>query len=66
MSEPVILNVPDTAYMVAMDRALENERPDALFHDPFAAKLAGERGKAFAASVGRASHIRRGQSQSAP
>jgi methyltransferase (TIGR00027 family) len=37
-------NISDTAHWVAMYRALENERPDALFRDPFARRLAGERG----------------------
>jgi len=47
-------NISDTALWVAMYRALESERPDALFHDAFARRLAGERGariiegKAFA------------------
>jgi methyltransferase (TIGR00027 family) len=43
--EPLIRNVSDTALWVAMYRALESERPDALFHDPYAAQLAGERGR---------------------
>jgi methyltransferase (TIGR00027 family) len=37
-------NISDTAHWVAMYRALESERPDALFRDPFARRLAGERG----------------------
>jgi methyltransferase (TIGR00027 family) len=45
MSESVIQNVSDTAFMVAAYRALETERPDALFRDPLAARLAGDRGK---------------------
>lgn len=44
MSEPVIRNVSDTARWTAAFRALESERHDALFRDPFAARLAGERG----------------------
>lgn len=40
-----IRNVSDTAIWVAMYRAQESERPDALFHDPFARRLAGERGE---------------------
>jgi methyltransferase (TIGR00027 family) len=39
-----IENVSDTARWVAVYRAMETERPDALFRDPFAAKLAGEKG----------------------
>src|ERR1700737_3561861 len=44
MSSP-IKDVSDTAFWIAYHRKLESERSDALFHDPFAAKLAGERGK---------------------
>jgi methyltransferase (TIGR00027 family) len=39
-----IENVSDTARWVAVYRAMESERPDALFHDPFARKLAGAKG----------------------
>lgn len=39
-----IENVSDTARWVAVYRAMESERPDALFNDPFARKLAGEKG----------------------
>ncbi|MDE1888297.1 MAG: class I SAM-dependent methyltransferase [Gammaproteobacteria bacterium] len=42
---PLIRNVSDTALWMAMYRALESERPDALFHDPYARELAGERGR---------------------
>jgi methyltransferase (TIGR00027 family) len=37
--------VSDTAFITAMARALETQRPDAHFRDPFAARLAGEKGK---------------------
>ena len=37
-------HISDTAHWVAVYRALESERRDALFHDPFARRLAGERG----------------------
>ena len=39
-----VRNISDTARWVAYFRARENERPDALFRDPFATRLAGERG----------------------
>ncbi len=39
-----IENVSDTARWVAVYRAMESERPDALFRDPFARQLAGEKG----------------------
>lgn len=42
-----IRNVSDTALWVAVYRAMESERPDALFHDPYARRLGGERGEAI-------------------
>ena len=50
MPGSVIQNVSDTAFLVAQCRAIESARPDALFHDPLAARLAGEKGKAIVAS----------------
>jgi methyltransferase (TIGR00027 family) len=47
-------DVSDTALWVAMYRALESERPDALFTDPFARRMAGPRGEAILASIPRA------------
>lgn len=38
-------NISDTAHWVAMYRAMESERRDAHFHDPYARMLAGERGE---------------------
>ena len=46
--EPLIRNVSDTARWVAVYRAQETERPDAIFRDPFARRLAGERGEQIA------------------
>jgi methyltransferase (TIGR00027 family) len=40
-----INNVSDTARWVAVYRAMETARPDAIFRDPFAERLAGERGQ---------------------
>jgi methyltransferase (TIGR00027 family) len=40
-----IQNVSDTALWVAMYRAMETDRPDAHFRDPYARRLAGERGE---------------------
>lgn len=45
--------VSDTALWVAMYRALESERPDALFKDPYARRLAGERGEAIVETIPR-------------
>ena len=47
MSHGEITHVSDTALMVAACRALETESPDGFVHDPFAARLAGERGMAI-------------------
>jgi methyltransferase (TIGR00027 family) len=44
---PLIRNVSDTARWVAFYRAMESERPDAIFQDPFARRLAGARGEAI-------------------
>jgi methyltransferase (TIGR00027 family) len=49
MSVSPISNVSDTARWVAVYRAWESARPDALFHDPYADLLAGEHGRAIAA-----------------
>jgi methyltransferase (TIGR00027 family) len=53
MSEPEsgIRNISDTARWVAVYRARETERADAVFRDPFARRLAGERGEQIAASM---------------
>jgi methyltransferase (TIGR00027 family) len=53
MSEPEsrIRNISDTARWVAVYRARETERTDAVFRDPFARRLAGERGEQIAASM---------------
>lgn len=40
-----IEHISDTARWVAVYRAMESERPDALFHDPFARRLAGAKGE---------------------
>ena len=49
-----ITHVSDTARWVALYRAMESERPDALFRDPYARRLAGERGEAILAGIRRA------------
>lgn len=50
-STSLITDVADTAFMIAAYRAIETERADALFRDPLAARLAGEKGQAFIASL---------------
>lgn len=49
--DPLIRNISDTARWVAVYRALETERADAHFRDPFARRLAGERGEQIAKSL---------------
>jgi methyltransferase (TIGR00027 family) len=49
-----IENVSDTARWVAVYRAMETARPDALFRDPFAGRLAGERGEQIVREMKRA------------
>ncbi|PYO73057.1 MAG: SAM-dependent methyltransferase [Gemmatimonadetes bacterium] len=46
-----ITSVSDTARWVAMYRAMESERADALFRDPFARRLAGPAGEQILASM---------------
>lgn len=50
-NEPLIRNISDTARWVAVYRARETERPDALFKDPYARRLSGERGEEIARSL---------------
>lgn len=46
-----ISHVTDTAVWVAHFRAEESARPDALFQDPYASRLAGEQGREIAARM---------------
>jgi methyltransferase (TIGR00027 family) len=48
-----ISHVSDTALMTAACRALETERADGLIRDPFAARLAGDRGMAILRAIDR-------------
>lgn len=48
MAEPSIRHISDTALWAAVYRARETDRKDALFRDPFARRLAGERGEQIA------------------
>jgi methyltransferase (TIGR00027 family) len=47
----LIRNISDTALLAAVYRARENEHPNPLFRDPFARRLAGERGEQIAKSL---------------
>ena len=51
MPDSAIKDVSDTAYWIAHHRAAESARPDALFRDPLAGRLAGERGRDIAAAM---------------
>ncbi|MGD1171475.1 class I SAM-dependent methyltransferase [Mycobacterium seoulense] len=55
MSSPdhTITHVSDTARWTALHRATESARPDALFNDPLAERLAGEHGREIVAAVPR-------------
>jgi methyltransferase (TIGR00027 family) len=59
---PLIEGVSDTARWTAYCRALESERKDALFRDPFARRLAGERGRTIAERMPAAPGARPGPS----
>jgi methyltransferase (TIGR00027 family) len=48
MSHPSKISIADTASWVAFYRAMETERPDAIFRDPYARTLAGSRGEQIA------------------
>jgi methyltransferase (TIGR00027 family) len=48
-----IENISDTARWVAVYRAMETARPDAIFRDPYAARLAGQRGEAIVDTMKR-------------
>ena len=48
----MIRNISDTALWAAVYRAQETERPEAVFRDPFARRLAGSRGQEIADHVG--------------
>jgi len=51
MTDPLIRDVSDTARWMAVYRARETDRADAVFRDPFARALAGERGERIAAAL---------------
>ncbi len=48
-----IEHISDTARWVAVYRAMESERPDAIFRDPFARRLAGARGEEIVRTLRR-------------
>ena len=55
-----ITHVSDTALMVAACRALEAECADGFVHDPFAGRLAGERGRHILEALPRPDQMRFG------
>jgi methyltransferase (TIGR00027 family) len=54
MADTALPDISDTARWVAVYRALETQRPDGLFRDAFASRLAGERGREIAEGMPRA------------
>lgn len=57
MVEDAIRSVCDTARWVAYHRATESDRDDALFHDPYARQLAGERGRLISALMDAGGYV---------
>jgi methyltransferase (TIGR00027 family) len=57
VADSAITHVSDTALWVATYRAQEGRRAGAAFDDPLASILAGERGRAIARSISRATMI---------
>lgn len=49
--EALVRNISDTALWAAVFRGWESKRPDALFRDPYAEPMAGERGARIAAEL---------------
>ncbi len=66
MSESLIKNVSDTAFMVAVFRATENRRARPLFRDPLPTGLAGEHGIRIVDSSRARPSSAAGPSSSAP
>ncbi len=64
MTDTPIAHVTDTAFWVATYRANESARPDALFRDPLAGKLADARGRAIADQVETVARLIRGEALS--
>jgi methyltransferase (TIGR00027 family) len=54
---PLIAHISDTARWVAAYRAMESDRSDALFRDPYARRLAGARGQAIVDGLPRAKAV---------
>ena len=52
-SGPLVRDISDTALWVAVYRARETERRDAIFRDPYARRLAGKRGEEIAGTSPR-------------
>jgi methyltransferase (TIGR00027 family) len=50
-AQQVVRNISDTARWAAVFRARESERPDAMFRDPYAERLAGRQGVEIANSI---------------
>src|SRR4051812_46162405 len=59
MADDTLQHVSDTALWVAYYRGEESERSDALFRDPYAKLLAGERGRRIADGMGQTSRYTR-------
>jgi methyltransferase (TIGR00027 family) len=54
-TDSALRNISDTALWVAVYRARESERQDRVFNDPYARRLAGERGEKISGEMMRSS-----------
>ncbi|MDJ0675998.1 MAG: SAM-dependent methyltransferase [Calothrix sp. MO_167.B42] len=52
--------ISDTAFLTALYRAMESDRPDAHFQDPYARILAGERGEQLAKAMPKGNSVATG------
>lgn len=59
MNKDILIdNVSDTALWVAHYRAIETEKPDAIFKDPYAKILSGEKGKKIAETISASQYVK--------
>lgn len=58
MSDSIVDHVSETALWVAVYRAQETARPDALFKDPWAGILAGDRGQNIEKKASRSKYVK--------
>lgn len=57
MTDSIVKQVSDTAFLAAAYRAIESDRPSPIFHDPYAGRLAGEQGKKIIEKLPKQAYI---------